>query len=164
MYDLQKDRDAIVDRYALTVWRVALSRTRREDAAQEVFQDVFLRLFEKERDFEDEEHLKAWLIRTTIVCCRRYLSAFFGSQTLSLDELGERCNAEALPDDAHELYEAILRLPAIYRIPIVLYYIEELPTEQCLQVLHMKPTTFRSRLQRGRLLLKKALKGEDHLV
>lgn len=164
MSTLQNDRDRIVETYAATVWRIALSRTRREEAAQEVFQEVFLRLFEKERSFENDEHIKAWLIRTTLICCRRYLSAFFGSSTLSLDEIGDRCNIEALPDDAHELYEALLRLPAKYRIPIVLYYIEELPTEQCLQALKLKPATFRSRLSRGRQLLKKALKGEDYLV
>ncbi|MBQ8288520.1 MAG: sigma-70 family RNA polymerase sigma factor [Clostridia bacterium] len=42
------------------VWRIALSRTRREEAAEDVFQEVFLRLFQKERTFNEEEHRKAW--------------------------------------------------------------------------------------------------------
>lgn len=159
----QDDRNKIVEAHADTVWRIALSRTRREEAAEEVFQEVFLRLFQKERLFESEEHRKAWLIRTTLICCRRYLSSYFSSATLSLDEIGESTYS-VLDEESHGLYEAILRLPAKYRIPIILYYIEQLPAEQCTAALKLKPSTFRSRLSRGKQLLKKALKGGDDLV
>lgn len=160
MLTAQDEREKIVRLHANTVWRVALSRTRREDAAEEVFQEVFLRLFKKERSFEDEEHRKAWLIRTTLICCRRYLSAYFSSASLSLDEIAESA-CSTLPEEASGLYEAILALPAKYRVPIVLYYVEELPAERCVEVLKLNPSTFRTRLQRGRQLLKNALKGGD---
>lgn len=127
MSKLQDDRNKIVEMHADTVWRVALSRTRREEAVEE----VFLRLFEKERTFEDEEHRKAWLIRTTVICCRRYLSVFFSKQTLSPDEIGELADPAREDDRTQALYDALLKLPAKYRIPIVLYYIDELPAEQC---------------------------------
>lgn len=162
MSTLQNDRDRIVEAYADTVWCVALSRTGREEAAQEVFQEVFLRYFEKERPFENDEHRKAWLIRTTLICCRRYLSSYFKSCSLPLDEAHDLSDREN--DETQALYDALLQLPAKYRIPIVLYYIEELPTEQCLQVLSLKPDAFCKRLSRGRMLLRKLLKGEDPLV
>ena len=59
MGNLQDDRDRIVELHADTVWRIALSRTGKEDAAEEVFQETFMALFEKERTFESEEHRKA---------------------------------------------------------------------------------------------------------
>ncbi len=145
----QDEREKIVRMHANTVWRVALSRTRREEAAEEVFQEVFLRLFKKERSFEDEEHRKAWLIRTTLICCRRYLSDYFASATLSLDEVVESA-CSTLPEKGHELYEAILRLPAKYHIPIVLYYVEGLPIEQCTAAMKLNRSTFHTRLSRGK--------------
>ena len=111
--DLQDDRNQIVRLHAHTVWRVALSRTRKEEAAQDVFQEVFMRLFEKERSFDSEEHRKAWLIRTTLVCCQRYFSATFKNTTLTLEEVGE---IAAIPEEEHGLFAALLKMPAKYRI------------------------------------------------
>ncbi len=162
MNTLHNDRDRIVELFADTVWRVALSRTGREDAAQEVFQDVFLRYFEKERTFENDEHRKAWLIRTTLVCSRRYLSSYFQNSTTPLDEV-EWLTADEV-DLSGEIYNALLRLPAKFRIPIILYYLEEVPAEQCQEILKLKPAAFRKRLSRGRELLKNLLKGEDYFV
>ena len=155
--DLQDDRNSIVRLHAHTVWRVALSRTRKEEAAQDLFQEVFMRLFEKERSFDSEEHRKAWLIRTTLVCCQRYLSAAFKNTTLTLEEVGDLA---AIPEEEHGLFAALLKMPAKYRIPIQLYYIEGLPAETCGEILNLRPGSFRSRLSRGKAMLKELLKGE----
>lgn len=153
----QDDRARIVELFADMVFRIALSRTRREDAAEEVFQEVFLRLFEKERTFNDDEHIKAWLIRTTLICCKRYQTALFQHPTLTLEEVGELA---ALPEEDKGLYQAILRLPAKYRLPIQLYYIEEVPAEECAKLLGLRPGSFRSRLSRGKAMLREILKGD----
>lgn len=158
MTNPQDDRDRIVEH---TVWRIALSRTRKEEDAEDVFQETFMRLFEKERVFESEEHRKAWLIRTTLVCCKRYLSASFRNATLTLEEVGD---CLALSEEDHSLYRALLTLPAKYRLPIQLYYIEGLSAEDCAQILKLRPGTFRSRLSRGKAILKESLKGEGVYV
>lgn len=153
----QDDRDKVVDRYANMVWRIALSRTRKEDAAEEVFQEVFLRLFQKERVFNEEEHRKAWLIRATLICCKSYLTASFRNTTLSLEEVS---GSIALPEEKSGVFEAMLRLPAKYRLPIQLYYIEGMDSDSCARALGLRPGTFRVRLNRGRNLLRELLKGE----
>jgi RNA polymerase sigma-70 factor (ECF subfamily) len=157
----QDDRARIVELFADTVFRIALSRTRREDAAEEIFQEVFLRLFEKEHNFNEDEHIKAWLIRTTLICCKRYQTALFQHPTLTLEEVGELA---ALPEEDKGLYQAILRLPAKYRLPIQLYYIEEVPAEECAKLLGLRPGSFRSRLSRGKAMLREILKGEGIYV
>lgn len=157
----QEDRDAIVEMHADTVWRIALSRTRRQDAAEEVFQEVFLRLFQKERQFNEEEHRKAWLIRTTLICCRSYLTASLKNTTLSLEEVGDTI---ALPEEKSVLFEALLRLPAKYRIPLQLHYIEGLGSDEGAKAMGIRPGTFRVRLSRGRNLLREILKGEGIYV
>ena len=153
----QYDRQRMVDLFADTVWRIALSRTRDEESAKEIFQDTFLCLFEKEREFREDEHVKAWLIRTTLNLCKRYKIAALQNSTLTLEEVGE---LSYIPEERKGLYQAILRLPAKYRIPIQLYYIEEIPAEQCAKLLGLRPSSFRSRLCRGKAELTSILKGE----
>lgn len=161
MRQSEDDREQVVDLYAKTVWRIALSRTRREDAAEEVFQEVFLRLFRKERVFDSEDHRKAWIIRTTLNCCRGYLAAAMQSSTVSLEELGDTL---AIPEEKKEGLEVLLRLPAKYRVPLQLYYIEGMDAEECARVLKIRPGTLRVRLSRGKAMLRDLLKGEGIYV
>ena len=155
--NLQDTRTAIVEAHGKTVWRIALSHTRREDAAEEVFQETFLRLFEKEREFTDENHRKAWLIRTALVCCKRYQSAALKHATVSLDEI---YSLASLPEEDGVLAQALLNLPEKYRLPLQLYYMEGLTAEECIAALGLRLGTFRVRLTRGKNLLKEILKGE----
>ena len=157
MNNLQDDRNKIVEEYADLVWRIALSRTRQEEAAEDVVQEVFLDLFRKERQFKDEEHRKAWLIRATMLGCKQYRAAAFRAATVSLEELGDSI---AAVQEQSNVYEALLRLPVKYRLPLQLYYIEEMDSDACAKALGLRPVTFRVRLHRGRDLLKKELKGE----
>ena len=161
MYTSQDDRDSIVKLYSQTVWRIALSHTRREDAAEEVYQETFMRLFQKERAFDSEEHRKAWIIRTTLICCKRYLSASFRSETLSLEEVS---NTLILPEEESGVMRAILSLPVKYRLPLQLYYVEGLTADECAKVLEIRPVTFRVRISRGKTMLKEKLKGEGIYV
>ena len=150
-------RNRIVEVHGRTVWRVALSHTRREDAAEEVFQEVFLRFFEKDREFQSDEHLKAWLIRTTLICCKRCQAAAYKHATVSLDEI---VSLSALPEEDGVLAAALLNLPEKYRLPLQLYYIEGMSAEECVEALGLRLGTFRVRLTRGKNLLKEILKGE----
>ena len=56
----------IIEKYADMVYRIALTRTKSIENAEDIFQDVFMKLSEKTPKFESEEHIKAWLIRVTI--------------------------------------------------------------------------------------------------
>lgn len=157
----QDERDAIVEAHAGTVWRIALSRTRREDAAEEVFQEAFLRLFEKERVFDSEEHRKAWLIRTTLICCKRYQSAAYKHTAVSLEEVS---GLLSLPEEDSIVARALFDLPDKYRLPLQLYYMEGMEAEECARALDLRLGTFRVRLTRGKNLLKEVLKGEGIYV
>ena len=157
----QDDRARIVELFADMVFRIALSRTRREDAAEEVFQEVFLRLFKKDRTFREEEHRKAWIIRTTLNYCKQYMTAAMGSTTLSLEEVGDTLS---LTEEKKGVLEALLRLPAKYRVPMQLYFIEGLDADNCARALNLRPGAFRTRISRGKAMLKEILKGEGIYV
>ena len=59
------DPDSIVDRYADMVYRLAFAQVKNRTDADDVFQEVFIRLVKYLDTIENEEHLKAWLIRVT---------------------------------------------------------------------------------------------------
>jgi RNA polymerase sigma-70 factor (ECF subfamily) len=71
----------VLTKYSNMVYRLALTRTMNISDAEDVLQEVFLRLIRKRPQFESEEHTKAWLIRVAINCSHHLLSsAWFRKQ------------------------------------------------------------------------------------
>ena len=60
-----------LERYGDMVYRIALLHMKNQSDAEDVFQDVFLRLVRYAETIEGEEHLKHWLIRVTVNCCKK---------------------------------------------------------------------------------------------
>ena len=76
----------ILVRYQNTVYGLALARTGSRADAEDVFQEVFLAYFQSNKAFRDEEHQKAWLLRTTINFCRRVTSSSWRKRTVPLSQ------------------------------------------------------------------------------
>lgn len=150
---LRTDDCEVVDRYAKMVYRLALAHTKSKYDAEDVFQDVFLRYISKPREFESEEHRKAWLIRVTINRAKSLWSAWF-RKTEPLDE--------AMPAETKEesdLLEYLALLPKKYRPVIHLFYCEELSVKQIAETLNAKESTVRAWLTRARAILGEKLGG-----
>lgn len=76
----------VIDRYQTTVYGLALARLGSPADADDVFQEVFLAYFQSGKTFRDEEHRKAWLLRTTMNLCRRVTHSSWRKKTLPLEE------------------------------------------------------------------------------
>jgi len=153
---LNKDEyiEYLVEKYADTVYRLAISRTRDRDSSEDIFQEVFLRLSKNIPDFESEEHEKAWIIRVTINCTKNLLNSKWNRCVDILEtELAED-NIEI-----QEVYYDVLRLPQKYRTVIHLFYYENLSIKQISKILNTKETTIKTWLSRGRQKLKNILEG-----
>lgn len=160
---LHKTRDfknEICEKYFDMVYKLALSQTKDRDHAEDVTSDVFLKFIGNSKDFESEEHIKAWLIRVTINCSKSVFSNSWFKKTVPLTETLE---AE-MPKEESDVYLAVLKLPQKYRAVIHLFYYEELSVSQIAKYLKLNESTVRTHLQRGRGLLKTMLEGEDDLV
>ena len=72
-------------RWGDTVLRLALSQLRDASDAEDVFQDVFVRLLKDRTAFNDDEHLKAWLLRVTVNRCRDLARSGWKRRTVALD-------------------------------------------------------------------------------
>ena len=81
--------ETVIQRYKATVYSVALSYVNNREDADDIFQEVFLIYFRTNPQFNEEEHRKAWLIRTTINCSKRVVDSTYRKRTVPLDEMEE---------------------------------------------------------------------------
>ena len=135
------------------VYRLALCRLQNKTDAEDVYQEVFLKLFSTKTDFENDEHLKAWLLRVTInKCCDLRRCAWFKNKTVLENEI-----VAEMPDEYIDLWQSISVLSKDLRTVIWLHYVEGYKTEQISQILKCNPSTVRTKLYRARKKLRKDL-------
>jgi len=146
-----------MERHGDTVYRLALCRTQNAMDAEDVYQDVFLRLFKQDAADWDSEHTKAWLIRTTLNRCADLHRLRLRRVALPLDTVAELTQCRE-PRGA-EVWEAVSRLPEKLRIPVHLHYGEGYSTEEIAGLLGVPAATVRTRLHRAREQLKNLLGG-----
>ena len=152
------EMDAIIDRYQDTVYGLALARTGSRSDADDVFQEVFLAYHQCGKTFRDEEHRKAWLLRTTINQSRRVTSSSWRQKTVPLSER-EDAPVQFREQSENEVWSALQELAEDYRLPIYLFYFQELSTQEIAKALSIRPGAVRMRLTRGREQLREKLKG-----
>ena len=109
----------IIDEYADMVYRIALTRCGIVENAEDVFQEVFMKLAEKNPKFESKEHEKAWLIRVTINLTKNMNTAAWNKKVVSLDE-----NITFETKEQNDVFQAVCDLPQNYRTVIYLLYYE----------------------------------------
>lgn len=152
------DIDVMVDKYADMVYRIALTQMKNTHDAQDVFQEVFLRLVKNLSSLESEEHVKAWLIRVTINCSKSNLASAFRRYTQPMEESSQLIFETKEQGD---LYEYVQRLPKKYWIVVYLFYYEELSIKEIGEMTKQKESTVKSQLSRARALLRQELEGQE---
>ncbi|MCG3085344.1 sigma-70 family RNA polymerase sigma factor [Anoxybacillus sp. LAT_35] len=145
-----------MDQYGNMVLRLAYVYMRNEHDAEDVFQDVFIKLYEHMGRIQSEEHMKAWLIRVTINVCKNKLKSFVYRK---MDEYEEGTHI-SIDHDYFEVTSAVTSLPTKYREVVHLFYYEGYQTKEIAELLGKRESTVRSLLSRAREMLKNKLKGE----
>ena len=152
----KKNVEKIVRKYADLVYRVALTMLKNKDDAEDVFQDVFMKICTENMSFMSEEHEKAWLIRVTKNKCLDFLKR---SCNKNKEELDENLVKEESNNNQHVVDE-VMKLPEKYRIIIYLFYFEGYKINEMAQILDINESTIKSQLVKARELLKESLKEE----
>ena len=145
-------------KYADRVFSAAFSICRNQADADDAVQDTFIKYSTSDHDFCNEEHIKAWLLRVAINRAKDIRASFWKRNRVSWEEYMEGLVFEE-PEDSH-LFEAVMKLPEKYRVVIHLYYYEEYSIREIAEILHSRDGTIKSRLSRGRTLLKTMLMEE----
>ena len=151
---------ALADQYMDMVYRVAYHALRSPHDADDVTQEVFLRLLRAGPAFESETHAKHWLIRVTLNESKRLLCSPWRRHTAPLADYEASLSWET--PEQEDLFQAVMNLPRKYRLPLYLYYYEGYPTADIARMLGVAPATVRSRLNRARKKLKLTLGGDTY--
>ena len=163
---LNMTSEEIIEAYADMVYRLALLRVKNRTDADDVFQEVFIRLVNNIQKLQNPEHVKAWLIRVTINCSKKHFARFKTEETFSVEEL-EDAGAEeegyARAEGQSSVLLAVAKLPPKYRSVVHLFYFEEMSVKEIADATGQRETTVKSQLFRAREMLEEMLKGEVHL-
>ena len=174
----------LADRYGSRIFQLAMRHMKNREDAEEVTQDVLLKVHRKIGAFRGDSALSSWIYRITFnaAMSRLRTSRLARAADHERDRLvaAQPDSDEAgyvqrqTPDWSHmpdeELLRAQLReslsraideLPEIYRVPVLLRDIQGLSTEEASSRLRLKDQTLKSRLHRGRVLLRQRLRVYD---
>ena len=163
--------------YGPRIQQLAFRYTKNWEDAEEVTQDVLMKVFRKIDAFRGDAALSSWIYRITFnTAMSRLRTGRAGRaaeqqqwQEATSDDLAgmvpqDPADWSALADDhvmrlemRERLIKALTTLPEVYRTPVLLRDIQGMSTEEASAVLRVKPQTLKSRLHRGRLILRRAL-------
>jgi RNA polymerase sigma-70 factor (ECF subfamily) len=177
----QGDESALTElaqQFGSKIYQLAFRYLRNHEDAEEITQDVLYKVFRKVGEFRGDAALSSWIYRITFNSAMSRLRS--ASYQRAQDEQREPVPVEGddttltaaqeVADwsnmaDEHllrsqlrrRLVRAVLALPAIYRAPVVLRDLQGMSTEEASAMLRVKDQTLKSRLHRGRLILRKQL-------
>lgn len=144
-----------VKTYADLILRLCHTHSLSREDAQDVSQNIFLKLLQGSRCFADQEHEKAFVIRAALNECKDLLKCGWRRHIAPLEAAS---NAPAPDSPAYDdILDAVRALPAKYRDTVFLYYYEGYNLDETARLTGCLPATARQRLSRARKLLKQDL-------
>ncbi len=145
--------EAVLQRNAATVYRIAYLRTGNTHDAEDIMQDVFVRYIKNAPCFDSTEHEKAWFIRTTVNRTKSFFTSAWMRRTVPLED---DITVYDEYDENTLLYE-VMKLPKDISTAIHLYYYEDMSVKEICDVMDKSESAVKSLLFRGRKLLKISL-------
>ncbi len=147
----EEEFNNLVKTYMDTVFRLALNYVRCSYTADDITQNVFIKLYRSNKDFESEDHIRNWLIKVTVNECKKV----FMSPLRKVAPIEEYMETIPFPTQEHsDLFYAVMALSPKYRVVIYLHYYEGYSTEEISKLLGIPAATVRTQLKRGREILK----------
>ena len=152
-----REFETLARRYMDMVFRLAFSYMKSASDADDVTQNVLLRLLRNTKPFESEEHARFWLVRVTVNECKRALRSPW-RRAGDIEEYANELHFET-PEHS-ELFYAVMELPEKYRLVIHLHYYEDESVAQIAKILNLTESNVKVRLSRGRGMLREKLQEE----
>ena len=154
----------LMEQHTERLIRVAYYYTKELQTAEDLVQDVFIKFYHKQSALNDVNDFSAYLTRMTINRCKDYLKSWHVRKVQFQQKWVEQVQKEEFDrfvqqDEEQIIGEAIMRLPLKHREALVYYYFEEMTIPSIAQLLQIPQSTVKTRLVRGRELLKAELKG-----
>jgi len=160
------DIETLIRQYGNDVLRTAYMYAKDSHAAEDIFQDVFIKVNQKLSFFEGNSSIKTWIIRITINTCKDYLKSAWNRRVVPMMEYQEDAIIsvsdydEVEKQDTKELIKkSVLSLPEKYKNIVLCVYFQDMTIHEAANVLNIAEGTAKSRLSRARQKLKLILEG-----
>ena len=150
------DTGVAAEKYKDSVFSAAFQICRNAADADDVTQDTFLQYHTTDRQFESEEHIRAWLLRVAINKAKNVNKSFWRRANVPLEDYMDTLMFETA--ETKELFAEVMKLPEKYRIAIHLFYYEDYSVKEIAEILHIGESNVKVRLSRGRKMLRTALR------
>ena len=147
--------EPVYEKYKDNIFAIGFNYFKNSIEADDVVQETFLKLARSGKDFENEEHLRNWLIRVAVNECKRVSLSSWVRKKVSLEEYTGQIDFET--QEESRVFTAVMSLPKKYRQVIHLYYYEDCCTAEIADILGISRTAVTTRLLRGREELKQDL-------
>lgn len=148
--------EILIEKYRNSIYAVAFNMCKSVQDAEDIVQDTFIQYLLHKKDFESEQHIRAWLIRVAINKAKNKINTFFRRNSLPLEDYIETLTFES--KESSDLLETVMKLPEKYRIVIHLFYYEDYSVNEIANILRVTPSNVKVRLSRGRMSLRNTLK------
>ena len=148
----------LVERYQQNLYAAAFNVCKNQMDAEDIVQEAFLQYYTSKKEFDDEQHIRAWLIRVVINKAKNCNLTFWKKHKCSLEDYME--TLEFTDTHSRDLFEEVMKLPEKYRIVIHLFYYEDYSVREIADILKLSESNAKVRLTRGRTLLRNVLKEE----
>lgn len=137
--------EEMIEKYSELVYKLAFSRTRNIEESEDIYQNVFLKLSQKIKKLENEEHLKSWLIRVTINETNNIFKSAYYRHKAELKD-----NLKVKTEENIEILEEIFKLEKNERTIIYLHYYEGYKISEIAKILSITESSAKTRLYRAR--------------
>jgi len=139
------------------VYRVSFSYLKNAEDTKDAVSEIFLKLLQTKTTFQNAEHEKAWLLRTTANYCKDFLKNR-NRKTVNIDDYADIEGDNPFKED--EVLKTVMELPDKYRYVIYLHYYEGYTSEEISKIMKKPHSTIRYHLQEARKILKGVLENE----
>ena len=144
--------------YQDNLFAVAFNICQNTQDAEDVIQDTFVQYYTTKKEFDNEEHIRAWLIWVAANKAKNVTRTFWRRNKVSIEDFTEMLAFET--PESETLFETVMQLPKKYRIVIHLYYYEDYSVGEIAKILKLSESNVKTRLMRGRAKLREVLKEE----
>lgn len=147
-----------VKRNSNRLYLIALAQLHNPYDAEDVMQDVLLKLWKTKKVFSDNKHMDRWLTIACVHRCKDHFKSPFVRNNVALDEAKELYTFDTIK--SLDVFNAVMALPPKESLAVHLFYYEDLPVDEIAKITKSKASTVKTRLHRARNHLKQIL-GED---
>lgn len=148
----------LFEKYQNNLYAVSFNICKNAEDAKDIVQETFIQYYSLRKEFDNEQHIRAWLIRVAINKAKNINRSFWRKNKRPLEDYMESLTFET--PESEELFETVMALPEKFRIVIHLFYYEDYAIREIADILKISESNVKVRLSRGRSLLKEKLQEE----